>query len=111
MTVRRGSNVLAVMLRREWIESCRTCGECTPHSRCVVSLPVLLLALAGGGGILAAFSLPLALVLGGVSLLLLLRAGERCWRVACERCRVKRVAAKRTPRLSWPPGGRETSFF
>lgn len=84
---------------RESVQRCETCDEATPHSRRRVALPVLFgLALLIGGA--WGFSLgetgwiPGGLAMfGGVFALLWDR--ERCWRIACERCRWKRVAESR----------------
>ena len=81
------------MLVREYVQRCASCKEMTPHSRRVVALPKIL-ALVGmiGAGVCVALSgepwLPAGSLMG-VSLLLLLRDRERCWSIACERCRWK----------------------
>ena len=92
-------------LLRECVRRCATCGETTPHSRRVVAPPVLfaaLLVLAGGAchPIGEAWWIP-AVMLWFTALAVFLWDRERFWRIACERCRGKRVAAVRAlnPRL------------
>ena len=91
-------------LRRECVRLCGACGETTPHSRRAVALPVLLATAAALAGA-ACFLLEAA---GGWVFGMLLLAAcvffwdrERFWRIACERCRGKRVAEVRAtkPRL------------
>lgn len=90
---------------RERIETCATCGETTPHSRRVIALPLLLasaLVLAGLACFLYGGSgWVLGGLLGFVALFVFFRDRERFWRIACERCRGKRVAEIRAtdPRL------------
>jgi hypothetical protein len=93
------------VLRRQCVRHCAACGETTPHSRRVVALPVLFAAAVGLAG-LACFPVGDAWWIPGVLLLVLaacvfLWDRERYWRIACERCRGKRVAEVRAnnPRL------------
>lgn len=87
------------MLLRESIEPCPACGEVTPHVRRVVALPIALAAasvLAGGALLIAGRWLwPLAVVLGVVAALLLLRDRERGGSIRCTRCRGKHLRALR----------------
>lgn len=93
------------LLRRECVRHCAVCGETTPHSRRVVALPVLLAAVAGLAGIACFLLEEPWWIVGGLLLLLaafvFLWDRERFWRIACERCRGKRVADVRAsdPRL------------
>jgi hypothetical protein len=90
------------LLRRECVRHCAACGETTPHSRRVVAVPVLLAAVLGLGGA-ACFLLDEPWwVVGGLLLLIaavvFMHDRERYWRVACERCRGKRVNEVRATR-------------
>jgi hypothetical protein len=90
------------MLIRESVRRCETCDEVTPHSRRVVALPQLLgAALLTVGAWCCMRGEPWWIV--GVpalfaGLFALLWDRERFWRVACERCRGKRVEAVRRTR-------------
>lgn len=90
------------MLIRESVRRCETCDEVTPHSRRVVALPQLL-----GAALLAlgvwCFLIGDSWSIVGVFVLFasafaVLSDRERFWRIACERCRGKRVAELRRTR-------------
>jgi len=79
------------MLLHEYVQRCASCGEATPHSRRMVAVPRVLAAL-GSIAALACFGVGgeawlLGSLLLPASLLLFLRDRERCWSIACERCR------------------------
>jgi hypothetical protein len=85
------------------VEAVKTCGECrtvTPHSRRRVSVPVVAALAVLGITVWVAVStgsplVPLVGVFLGFGVLAADR--ERCWHIACERCRGKaRVALRRT---------------
>lgn len=84
---------------RESVRHCETCGEATPHSRRAFALPPLLGAglLATGAGTLALSGTwwPAGALAAFVGVFVILWDRERFWRVACERCRGKRVAESR----------------
>jgi len=91
------------VLRRESVRHCAACGESTPHSRRVVALPVLFsaaLVLAGS----SCFLIGEFWWVAGSQLLIAAafvfrRDRERFWRIACERCRGKRVNEVRATKL------------
>jgi len=99
------------MFVREYVQRCEQCGEVTPHSRRLVALPMIVGAagfLGAVGCLVAAWSFPdgpASWVLGALllfaALFVLLRDREKCWAIACERCRGKQLLAiRRTkPRL------------
>jgi hypothetical protein len=87
------------MFVREYVQTCAGCREVTPHSRRIVAwvwiaagacaIGVAWCLFQGAAGRVPAAALAL------VGLCLLLRDRDRCWRVRCERCRWKKVAAIR----------------
>ena len=90
------------MLLRESVAHCASCGETTPHCRRVVALPRLLAA-----ALLLAAGLCFAKISGGwlpgglltfVALGTWLADRERCWNIACVRCRAQRLAEVRRTR-------------
>jgi hypothetical protein len=90
------------LLRRECVRHCAACGETTPHSRRVVAVPALVAAVVAIAGS-ACFLLGEGVWIVGCLLLLLAafvfqHDRERYWRVACERCRGKRVNEVRATR-------------
>lgn len=99
------------MFVREYVQRCAQCEEATPHSRRLVALPTIVSIACFLGAaccLVAAWSFldgPAGWMLGALlsfaGLFVLLRDREKCWAVACERCRGKKVVAiRRTkPRL------------
>ena len=99
------------MFLREHVQHCAQCEESTPHSQRLVALLTIVAVacfLAAVCCLVAAWSFlewPAGWVLGALllfgGLFVLLRDREKCWAVACERCRGKQlVAIRRTkPRL------------
>ncbi len=101
---RGGQVTVGSMFLRESIEPCTTCKELTPHSRRGLAMP-------GGlpiAGVLVAFVVSVLVVLslgvpGLVIGLPLFVASiwwttwnrERFWSIPCERCRGKKLAARR----------------
>lgn len=90
------------MLIRENVRRCETCNEITPHSRRVVALPQLLGAVLLAVGAWCCMLAEPWWIVGGFALLAgifaVLWDRERFWRIACERCRGKRVDEVRRAR-------------
>jgi hypothetical protein len=87
------------MLLRESLQQCATCEELTPHSRRLIAAPKWLAATALIAALWCFFQdfrwWAHGLLLVFVSIFVVLRDRERCWSIACERCRGKKRAAIR----------------
>ena len=90
-------------------EVCATCQTVTPHSTRRVAVPRVVAGLLFAAGVAAALAsrygaeqwiLPAPLAFG-LALGVWLRDRRQYWRITCERCRSKRIAAEQPERAVW----------